>query len=588
MKKIRTSFLLAIIMTFMSIHIVQAEAVYNGNFDGIQWLPDKGFMSYENMEYIEIYNPDCMMVDDANILPTNFKIIEYSNPTSAKYARENENTFNSLELNEEVNLEKSNAELVSLMPMHLSETWPVDDSAQVYNADGHFEGYQMYMMREHNFSNPDFQEVKETVLNITRDKNTDYQKLCAIVEWVYNNMEYVYFDIPGNSLNGVYSLFYNRHGNCMGFTILTNFMLAAADIPSASVTSAGHQWSLALVDGEWYMADSTINQVSKDYDSFNEAVQIAFSDDNLCCIIDSLNGVWLAGIGEDPEDAGTITNVTIPRYIDGIYNTAVSYCSDELIINATVGSAAEEFIKQKSYECIKYNGNTFSARLNHRYDYTGVCDLCGVSGNLGSDLGGSNNNGFNPYTDFDTGISNDADVPYVNRSEWAVPEIQAALDNGLIDESTIISYQANIRREEFCDLVVRLFENMTGGAIIPGYCPFEDTSNPSVIKAYSVGIVNGESDTEFMPYNLITRQEICTMLVRAIKIMRPGINVADYRYHSFNDAMDIAPWAFDSVQYAYDNNIMQGVGDNMLAPLDHTTIEQAVAMINRIYNNYSK
>ena len=129
---------------------------------------------------------------------------------------------------------------------------------------------------------------------------------------------------------------------------------------------------------------------------------------------------------------------------------------------------------------------------------------------------------------------------------------------------------------------------MTGGAIIPGYCPFEDTSNPSVIKAYSVGIVNGESDTEFMPYNLITRQEICTMLVRAIKIMRPGINVADYRYHSFNDAMDIAPWAFDSVQYAYDNNIMQGVGDNMLAPLDHTTIEQAVAMINRIYNNYSK
>lgn len=180
-----------------------------------------------------------------------------------------------------------------------------------------------------------------------------------------------------------------------------------------------------------------------------------------------------------------------------------------------------------------------------------------------------------------TASSDSTDTP----SDWAVSEINTAINNGLVTANVRKDYKADITREYFCELVVKLYEKITGDNVYAGSNPFDDTNNTEVIKAYELGIVNGVSDDEFAPENKITRQEICTMLVRAIGAMYENIDLNDYTRHSFADSSIIASWAMDSVQFAYDNEIIQGVGDNKIDPLGYATCEQAVLLVNRIYEN---
>jgi len=200
----------------------------------------------------------------------------------------------------------------------------------------------------------------------------------------------------------------------------------------------------------------------------------------------------------------------------------------------------------------------------------------------------------NPTSTGTAGLSNTSVIIKSNStssskpSDWADSEVNDAIKNNLVTENVKKDYQDDISREYFCELVMKLYEKITKESVTASNNIFNDTSNPEILKAYKLGIVKGISSTEFAPKNLVTRQEICTMLVRAIGAMYKDINTADYQYHSFNDSSDIASWAMDSVQFAFDNNIMQGVGGNKIDPLGNATCEQAILLVNRIYNNRSQ
>lgn len=172
-------------------------------------------------------------------------------------------------------------------------------------------------------------------------------------------------------------------------------------------------------------------------------------------------------------------------------------------------------------------------------------------------------------------------------SDWAVNEINSAIASGLITGAVRSNYRAYITREQFCELVIKLYDKSDGSYPANIGKQFSDTSNTSVLKACGLGIVYGVSDTEFAPYDNITRQEICAMLVRAIGVIYPNIDLSDFQYHYFDDINSISSWAMDAVQFAYDNGIIQGVGSNQILPRGNTTCEQAVLLINRIYENRS-
>lgn len=170
-------------------------------------------------------------------------------------------------------------------------------------------------------------------------------------------------------------------------------------------------------------------------------------------------------------------------------------------------------------------------------------------------------------------------------SNWALKEINSAIREGLVTDKVTKDYQKNITREEFCELAVKLYQKITAETVSANNNPFIDTDNEEILKAYSLGIVKGISDTEFAPNNTITRQEMCVMLVRVIESVFGDEFILKYDFYKFDDIRDIADWAFEQIFYAYEKGIVKGIGNNKINPLGTATCEQAVIMMYRLYEN---
>lgn len=177
---------------------------------------------------------------------------------------------------------------------------------------------------------------------------------------------------------------------------------------------------------------------------------------------------------------------------------------------------------------------------------------------------------------------------FAEPSAWAKKSIDRLKEQRMLTEilAEKDKFQQDITREEFADLAVRLYTKAKKITIedIQGEAPFTDTNNPMVIKAYSLGIVSGVSSTEFAPDKKITRQEIAIMLLKELEALE--IDTAIYEKALFEDMDQVAPWAVEGIHFCAQEGIINGIGNNQVAPLDNTTREQAMVMIHAIAQKY--
>ncbi len=112
---------------------------------------------------------------------------------------------------------------------------------------------------------------------------------------------------------------------------------------------------------------------------------------------------------------------------------------------------------------------------------------------------------------------------YSTASNWALEEILDAKAYGLTTDHILNNFKQNITREEFCEIVVKLYEQLSDTkAVAADLDTFSDTRNPEILKAYNHGIVYGVGGGRFAPYLPITRQEMCVMLYRTLRNTKPG------------------------------------------------------------------
>lgn len=173
------------------------------------------------------------------------------------------------------------------------------------------------------------------------------------------------------------------------------------------------------------------------------------------------------------------------------------------------------------------------------------------------------------------------------QSSWAEPEIKEAYELTLTYSDVMSNFKKNITREEFCTLVIKLYEKLTGKIPSAETDPFKDTDNEEILKAYGLGIVKGTSADSFSPANNITRQEICVMISRALTVSIPNLNNDSTVVFPFKDSAKIASWAIDAMKFAYKNEIMKGVSADTIDPLSNTTREQGIVLLLRTYKKYS-
>lgn len=173
-------------------------------------------------------------------------------------------------------------------------------------------------------------------------------------------------------------------------------------------------------------------------------------------------------------------------------------------------------------------------------------------------------------------------------SSWAVPELEDAINYALIPTSIDSQdFTQSITRAEFAAVAVRLYEALTLKSARPVESnPFTDTSDSEVLKAYNLGITNGTSETTFEPKNLITRQEMATMMVRTLEKagIATGINLNKVK--KFEDHSKIESWALNGVYFMSDIGIIKGKGNNVFDVLGSATREEALAISIRSVNYY--
>ncbi|MDF2948425.1 MAG: cell wall-binding protein [Sedimentibacter sp.] len=203
------------------------------------------------------------------------------------------------------------------------------------------------------------------------------------------------------------------------------------------------------------------------------------------------------------------------------------------------------------------------------------------------------------YSPFSNIISHGMEA-YSNASSWAMPELDKANEYGLIPESLKGEDMTHpITREEFAEVAILLYEKSTDEVSVPvSPNPFNDTTNLQILKAFNHGIVKGISATSFAPKELTNREQVATMLSRAIRKIAPNGDFSTSGSPSFSDQNDISSWALEHVQYMAKLEIIKGTDGKFMpksvtsaqsaAGYATTTREQALAMSLRSFDNMDK
>jgi len=178
-------------------------------------------------------------------------------------------------------------------------------------------------------------------------------------------------------------------------------------------------------------------------------------------------------------------------------------------------------------------------------------------------------------------------------SDWAKDQVAAAYEAGIVPEKLTGNpgYQDKITREQFAELAISFVAAICND--IPEYdqtLAFSDCKNPLVVLAASAGIVSGVGDNKFDPNAFTNREQIASMIYRAIKYARTqtGFDPVPLpaSLEGFTDKDEVSSWAAESVGMLAANKIMSGTSTTQLSPKSPCTVEQSIALFYRIYKVY--
>lgn len=171
----------------------------------------------------------------------------------------------------------------------------------------------------------------------------------------------------------------------------------------------------------------------------------------------------------------------------------------------------------------------------------------------------------------------------LQQSYWAWRDIkkifELKISSGYPDNT--FRPENRITRAEFTMMLIKALgipEHTTGNPM------FDDVPDTAwyygcVQAAAKAGIVKGYEGNEFRPDNNITRQEITSMLIRALGREKEAA-AREGAQPDYADADQIALWAKGCVAMAKELRLISGYPDNTFRPLKNATRAEACAMLN--------
>jgi len=152
--------------------------------------------------------------------------------------------------------------------------------------------------------------------------------------------------------------------------------------------------------------------------------------------------------------------------------------------------------------------------------------------------------------------------------DWAIEAILTLTKEGYIKgyEDGTFKPQNFVTREEFAAMLTRLFE-LTDVENAQSFTDVieDEWYYEAVSAAANAQIINGRGDGTFGVGMTITREEMCTMIYRAIENNKKVLEIK-YDLADFNDKNDISDYALKGINALYQAGIINGVGDGLFLP----------------------
>ncbi|MDR1157255.1 MAG: S-layer homology domain-containing protein [Oscillospiraceae bacterium] len=179
-------------------------------------------------------------------------------------------------------------------------------------------------------------------------------------------------------------------------------------------------------------------------------------------------------------------------------------------------------------------------------------------------------------------------TPLSAPASWSLSAVEEIRALGLAPDALLGGYQTVMTRAECARLMMSLLEKAAdepAAALTSRFgtrsVAFADTSDPDILAAAALGIVDGVGGGRFAPERPVTREQMARMLHGAAAVL--GLPEGRATAPVYADAADVAVWARTDVTFISAHGVMGGVGGGRFAPKRLCTRETGLVAALRLY-----
>ncbi len=170
--------------------------------------------------------------------------------------------------------------------------------------------------------------------------------------------------------------------------------------------------------------------------------------------------------------------------------------------------------------------------------------------------------------------------PICSHAAWYDTEFAELKEKNFINEVHFQNPDTPILREEICDILISLYKYQNPDSVIEqkanNFTDIQGSAySSSIASAYSLGMIQGVSNTEFQGKGTLTREQFATIVYRM-----HGSPMAPVRL--YRDEPEISDYAISGIDYCVQQGIVKGTQKDFFSPQKALTKAEALAMVNRI------
>lgn len=180
-------------------------------------------------------------------------------------------------------------------------------------------------------------------------------------------------------------------------------------------------------------------------------------------------------------------------------------------------------------------------------------------------------------------ISTNINFVDIEEKDWYYESVKYVVDNKLMNGVSETKFVPNGTLTRAM-LVTVLYRN-AGEPAVNKSIPFTDVDMGSwyanaVVWAKQNGIVNGVNETDFAPDNNITREQIAAIMFRYAQYEGMEAVTLEENLH-FADDNEISEYAVSAMNWAVGTGLMKGKSATTINPLDNATRAEIAAILQR-------